>query len=275
MKKKILKIAALAAALALIVGVCWFANALVGNPISEKLATKTAERYLEEKFPETDFELERVTYSFKDTHYHAFIVSPSSPDSSFSLTIDFFGSILYDYYENNVLTGWNTANRLMDQYREAVDKVLDNRVFSCDSYAAYGELVFIPEEYKDEPDVPAYAIVTDTLELDGIYDINELGARAGKLTVALETETVTAEHLAQILLEVRTYMDEAGVSFYAIDCVLEYPKPETGEWNKDQVEVRDFLYTDIYEDGLEDRVRAADEAAKEYDAQQDAAKKQE
>ena len=34
MKKKILKIAALVLALALIVGVCIFANSLVGNPIS-------------------------------------------------------------------------------------------------------------------------------------------------------------------------------------------------------------------------------------------------
>ena len=272
MKKKTLKLLALAAALVLILGVCGFANSLVGNPLSEKLAVRAAERHIAENFPGEDFVLERVTYSFKDTKYHAFIVSPGSSDSSFSLTIDFFGNILYDYYENNVLTGWNTANRLMTEYREAVNKVLDNREFSCRRYAAYGELVFISEEYKDEPDVPAYAIITNELVLDARYDINELGARAGKLTVAVEDETVTAERLAQILLDVRTYMDEAGVSFYAIDCVLEYPKPETGEWNRDRVEVLDFLYADIYGDGLEDRVRAGDEAAKEYYAQQDSIK---
>ena len=48
MKKKILKIAALVIAIALIIGVCWFANGLVGNPISKSLATRTAEKYIEE-----------------------------------------------------------------------------------------------------------------------------------------------------------------------------------------------------------------------------------
>ena len=55
MKKKILKIAALVIAIALIIGVCWFANGLVGNPISKSLATRTAEKYIEENFPDTDF----------------------------------------------------------------------------------------------------------------------------------------------------------------------------------------------------------------------------
>ena len=40
MKKKILKIAALVIAIALIIGICWFANGLVGNPISKSLATR-------------------------------------------------------------------------------------------------------------------------------------------------------------------------------------------------------------------------------------------
>ena len=44
MKKKILKIVAFVLALALIVGVCVFANSLVGNPVSKLLATKTAEK---------------------------------------------------------------------------------------------------------------------------------------------------------------------------------------------------------------------------------------
>jgi hypothetical protein len=85
MKKKILKIAALVLALALIVGVCVFANSLVGNPISEMLATKTAEKYLAEKHPGKDYVLEGVTFNFKFICYNAYFKSPSSPDSSFTL----------------------------------------------------------------------------------------------------------------------------------------------------------------------------------------------
>ena len=47
MKKRILKIAAFVFAIALIVGVCVFANALVGNPISKAMATNTAEKHIE------------------------------------------------------------------------------------------------------------------------------------------------------------------------------------------------------------------------------------
>ena len=78
MKKRILKIAALVFAIALIVGVCVFANGLVGNPISKAVATNTAEKHLEETYSDKDFEIERVTFSFKDGYYHAFIYSPSS-----------------------------------------------------------------------------------------------------------------------------------------------------------------------------------------------------
>ena len=44
MKKKWLKIAALVVALVIIAGLCVFANALVGNPVSKWLATRTAEK---------------------------------------------------------------------------------------------------------------------------------------------------------------------------------------------------------------------------------------
>lgn len=274
MKKKILKIAALVVALALIVGVCWFANGLVGNPISKMLATKAAENYLEEKFPGKDFELERVTFSFKDTKYHAYIVSPSSIDSSFSLTINMGGKIVYDYYENNVLAGWNTANRLMMEYREAADKVLESPSFPYDSHIGYGDLEFISEEYKSEPDVPSYALVTNDLELDALYNINELGAKAGKLTIYIYDDTVTTERLAEIILDIKGMLDDAGVSFYVMDCVLEYPKPESGEWKQGRVEVMDFLYSDIYEEGMVERVQASNDAADAYYNDMDAIKKQ-
>ena len=120
MKKKILKIAAFVLALALIVGVCVFANSLVGNPISKLLATKTAEKYLEENHPGKDYQLDGVTFNFKTICYNAHFSSPSSPDSSFSLMLGMDGKIIHDYYENNVLVGWNTARRLSDEYRAAV-----------------------------------------------------------------------------------------------------------------------------------------------------------
>ena len=269
MKKKVLKIIALVVAVALIAGVGFFANALVGNPISKWVATNTAEKHLEEKYGEKDFEIERVTFSFKDGYYHAFIQSPSSIDSNFTIMIDMWGNLKFDYYEDRVLTGWNTADRIGMDYREKVDAVLDSQAFPYVEHIGYGDIEFVPKEYKDDPSVPEYAIVTDDLTLDAFYDINELGAKAGKLTIYLDDETVSHERLAELILDTRKIFDNAGVKFYCLDFILEYPKQIDSGKKEGRVEVMNFLYTDIYEEGMVERVKASNDAANAYYEEQD------
>lgn len=275
MKKKILKIAALIVALALLVGVCIFANSLVGNPISKLLATNTAKQYIKENHPDMDYQLDGVTFNFKFVCYNAYFTSPSSPDSSFTLMLGMDGKIIQNYYEAHVIERGNTARRLEEEYRTAVGKVLDNPAFPYNTHIDYGELQFIQEEYRNAEGVPPYALITNELELDGIYDVNELGAKAGKLTIYVYDDTVTVERLAEIVLDIKGMLDDAGVRFYVMDCVLEYPKPESGEWKQGRVEVMDFLCSDIYEEGLVERVQASNDAAEDYYDEMDAIKKEE
>ena len=273
MKKRILKIAAFVFAIALIVGVCVFANALVGNPISKAMATNTAEKHLEETYADKDFEIERVFYSFKDGYYHAFIYSPSSIDSDFTILIDMWGKMRYDTYEDRVLSGGNTADRISRDYRAVVDKVLDSQAFPYNEHIGYGDFDFYPRVHLEEYSVPEYALITEDLTLDAFYDVNELGAKHGKLTIYIDDDTVSYERLTEILLDVRSIFDDAGVKFYVIDCVLEYQKNEDSSKKQEgRVEVREFLYADIYEDGMVERVKASDESAKAYYAEQDAEK---
>ena len=273
MKKRILKIAAFVFAIALIVGVCVFANALVGNPISKAMATNTAEKHLEENFADKDFEIERVTFSFKDGYYHAFIYSPSSIDSDFTILVDMWGKLRYDTYEDRVLSGGNTADRISRDYRAVVDKVLDSQAFPYNEHIGYGDFDFYPRVHLEEYSVPEYALITEDLTLDAFYDVNELGAKHGKLTIYIDDDTVSYERLSEILLDVRSIFDDAGVKFYVIDCVLEYQKNEDSSKKKEgRVEVREFLYADIYEEGMVERVKASDEEAKAYYAEQDAEK---
>ena len=272
MKKKILKITALVFAVALILGVCFFANSLVGNPLSKALATGTAEKYIEEVYGDTDYELEDVSYSFKDGYYHAYVVSPSSLDTHFTLLINGFGVLRYDNYEYNVTNGWNTANRLDMEYRKAVDVIFDSKAFPYRTDISFGELIFIPEENKEIPDVPEYALITNELTPDAYYNVSDLGARAGKLTVYLDDTNVSAERLAEVLLEIRKCFDDAGLGFYTIDCVLEYPLNETEVPEVERFEVMDFLYRDIHEEGLVERVEASNQAAMEYYYTMDAEK---
>lgn len=273
MKKRILKIAAFVFAIALIVGVCVFANALVGNPISKAMATNTAEKHIEENYADKDFEIERVTFSFKDGYYHAFIYSPSSIDSDFTILVDMWGKLRYDTYEDRVLSGGNTADRISRDYRAVVDKVLDSQAFPYNEHIGYGDFDFYPRVHLEEYSVPEYALITEDLTLDAFYDVNELGAKHGKLTIYIDDDTVSYERLSEILLDVRSIFDDAGVKFYVVDCVLEYQKNEDSSKKKEgRVEVREFLYADIYEDGMVERVKASDEAANAYYDEQDAEK---
>ena len=261
--KKGLKIAAFTLAVALILGVLFFANALIGNPISKALAENTAKKHLEENYKDTDYELERVTYSFKDGYYHAYISSPSSVDTHFTLMINGFGKLSYDNFDY-VTNGWNTATRLDTDYRKTVDALFASKSFPYNAYIAYGELIFVPESERENPDIADYALITEELTVDAYYDVNKLGAQAGKITVYIDDNTVTVERLAEVLLDIRECFDNSGIGFYAIDCVIEYPRDEEGFYEDGRVEVMEFLYSDIYEEGLLERVTEANEAAAEF-----------
>ena len=209
MRTSFLKILAFIVAFALIIGVCLFANSLLGNPISESLAKNTAEKYVSDTYKDTDYELEEVTYSFKDGYYHAHVTSKSSVDTHFELLINGFGKLKYDNYDQNVKSGWNTASRLDTEYRNTVKTLFESNTFPYNEHIGYGEIVFVLEEYKD--DVQAYALVTEKLTVDAYYNANEFGKNHGKLTVYLDDENPSAERMAEVLLGIRGCFDNAGI----------------------------------------------------------------
>ena len=269
MKRKILKITALVAAIVLIAGVCLLANALLGNPISKALAKNTAQKHLNTAYANQNLTLEEVVYSFKDCYYHAKVTSPDNIDGSFTILVDMWGNLKFDTYEDQVSGGWNTAERINADYRARVEAVLNSRSFSYRPHIGYGDIEFVSREYKDAPGIADYALVTQDLTPGAFYDPNPFGAKAGKLTLYIDDNTVSVERLAEILLDVKRIFDDAGVRFYVIDCVLQSPRIEGSDFEEDRIEVMDFLYADIHEEGLVERVRASDEAAKEYYAAQD------
>lgn len=264
MKKKVLKITALVVAIALIIGIGLFADSLVGNPISYALAKSTAKKHIDENYSDSDYELSDVSYSFKDCYYHAHITSESSLDGDFSLMINAFGKVCYDNYDYHVKSGWNTACRIESEYREAVSALIESKSFPYDTHMGYGEIEFISTEDKDAPGIPNYAIPSEELTPDKFYDYNQFAKRAGKITIYLTDPAPTAERLGEILLDIRESFDAAGISFYAIDCILEGETPDD-----DRIEVVDFLYSDIYRTGIAKRVEASNFAANDYYYNQD------
>ena len=274
MKKKHLKILELVVAFASIIGLGLFANAFLGNPLSKMLAKSTAQNYLTVTYSDTDYYIDRVSYNFKDGNYNAYIKSPTSIDTEFTLSITMFGKLQWNSYED-VITGSNTARRIDQEYRELTDTLFNNPSFPYTCYIGFGTLEIYPAyliENADLADVPSYALNQDELVLDKIYNIQELGRQAGHLVIYVEDDTVTIERAAKIMLDIKDQFDAAGIPFAAMDFTLQYPRPEEGQRPEGEVGVADFPYDEIYEDGMTDRVTEADKALKAYYEEQDAKK---
>ena len=274
MKKKHLKILELVVAFASIIGLGLFANAFLGNPLSKMLAKSTAQNYLTVTYSDTDYYIDRVSYNFKDGNYNAYIKSPTSIDTEFTLSITMFGKLQWNSYED-VITGYNTSRRIDQEYRELTDTLFNNPSFPYTCYIGFGTLEIYPAyliENADLADVPSYALNQDELVLDKIYNIQELGRQAGHLVIYVEDDTVTIERAAKIMLDIKDQFDAAGIPFAAMDFTLQYPRPEEGQRPEGEVGVADFPYDEIYEDGMTDRVTEADKALKAYYEEQDAKK---
>ena len=274
MKKRI-RIIGIVLLIALIAVLIWFGNVMLGNPVSHALASKAAKAYLSDRFSDTDYEMERITHSFKDGRYHAFMVSPTSIDGDFSVCFSMMGEYCYDTYDS-VQDGWNTAQRLNSEYRKLTDTILNDPALPYDNTQVYsimfGELEIYPKEFIDDPnvhDIPDYSLVQDDLELNKIYDIKELGVQAGHLILYVDNEVISVEETARIMLDFRSMFDEADIPFYAMDFVLRHPRTEDGQSDDEEIRINDFLYQDIYEDGLTDRIEIAIEETAAYYAMLD------
>lgn len=245
-------------------------NPLTGNPVSKLLVERTAQAYIAEQYSALGLRLERVGYNFKDGCYYAHVASPDNADIHFAVSANGWGKLLSDDYESQVTSGWNTAMRLDEEYRALVDAVLETDAFPYVCDIGFGELLF--EDFS----VPAGSVdclnMAD-LELGKEYDILPLAQNYGKLTIYIDRDTVTVKEAAKVLLDIMCRMDGAGVPFRFIDFTLQYPRPEEEGARPDgAVMVLDLLYTDIYEEGMEDRVQTAYEAALAYYNEQDVLK---
>ena len=258
--KKFFTILAILLAVTVVGGAILFALAFYGNPVSWFLAKQTATEYLEENYNTADYTVERVFYNFKFGCYEAYIVSPSSIDSSFYITLGMDGRFLYDSYESDVLNKGNVVYRIDNAYRNAVKTALESADFSYVIDIGYGEICFVYENRPDDTSVPSYAIPVAELVLDATYNTSEMGKRAGHLVIYVKEDTPSEERLCEILLDIRQKMDALEIGFVSIDCILQ----STDEGNQERIEVREFSYADIYEENLTERVRDANDAARAY-----------
>ena len=277
--KKIIKWLSIVLCTALMLTVLYFVFGFFGNPLSYLLAKHSANQYLEVNFGDSTFQVEDVGYNFKTGDYYAHMTALESQDSYFTVYFDSLGRYTYDTHDS-IKYGYNTYSRINEKYWDLVKSKLYEGNGVINSSIAFGDLkttefeVFtytdaegVTQHYRVDKD---YGLDISTLELDQEYDILALGQDYGRICLYVHDPEVTVERAAKLLLEVKNYLDANNVPFHGIDFHLCEPNNAEGQMTGEQITLFDFLYSDIYEDGLVDRVQEHWNAAREHYAIQDA-----
>ncbi len=240
----------------LIIGLLALGNALVGNPVSALLARKAAENYLAGKFPEENYQVTGLAIDAKRGHYQVSVQLENSQDCNFTIDCDMLGNVHHDTY-TDVVTGWNTAERLADAYWTLVKPQAELLRETWPGASVHGTLTFESKPYEEVPYAQQYFYAGQPLEPDGDYDLREVGQAIGQVILWIESDEVTEEKAAEILLEVRRQMDRAVVPFAYVNLMLRHSDPEARKMGS--VYLESFPREEIREEGLLHRIREANQ----------------
>ena len=262
-QKKILRRGLMAIAAALVFFVLGpILNHRYGNPVSAALAKHNAQTLLNVRFGGNETESGKCEYQAKKTHYCSFevwgeeyqyiveAVKEGSPDSTISLTYGMTGNYIEDDAEAVLQDKSNTLYRMCSEYNNLVLKAVAGTKYDYQTIEHNYCLPFIITVDEKEKNVPG--INPSLLTLDQQFDYGRVGKTAGKITLSLHTEPVTAEGIAENLLEIRRILDNAGIGVSAVTVRL---SGKDGSGNPVSVSVENFPYGEINADGLAERVK--------------------
>ena len=222
-------------------------NFFIGNPLSKYHVRNVAEEYLHDTYQDKDFHIEGITFDSKTRNYIVQIVSPSGIDSHFSVGISPGGNVLYDLYSNDVLGKYNTISRIQDEYRDLAVPVLKSLNLTFNIPVITATIPFSFPDEKTEYDTSVNAIPVNKIQVDGLYNIRDLGKQAGLLDIEVAESNVSAEEVAEILTAIKSTMDQAQIPFHAINIYL--PSTDTTPANSSDTLLKTILYEEITETG--------------------------
>ncbi|MBP0980357.1 MAG: hypothetical protein J6Q18_02205, partial [Oscillospiraceae bacterium] len=270
--KKYLKWFAIISCTALAGVALWLYLGFFGNPVSKILCKNSAEKYVAQNYP--DCYVDRRGYNFKDGSYFANIQKEGSPDTNFFVYTDWLGNISYDAYESYVTSGHNTANRMMMEYRDLLEDAIPQKDVEYTLDIFYGDILndYYGKEFHNLNGYNAVYMPQEEIILDKQYDYSDIGYKYGYVCLYVCDEDVSASRAAEILLDVKSRLDNQNIGFYCIDFVLQLPRKTDGSPNDDEtrINIDYFLWDDIYADGLEERVQSAHDDLTAYYAKLDA-----
>ncbi len=253
-KKKSLKIIAVAFAILLIHALVLVMGIFTGTPLSWALVWTRGAIALQEKYPDKDYQIEKVGRNFKHDQYSIYVVSPTCVDEKFTVWLDKWGNVRRDNYDWRVGHRIEMGARLNEEYSSYVQNTgLWSAIpFTYHNHSA--EVINYPSYYDGKAYVPHEdALTTEEMELNKTYDMQEYGRAHGELHLFAMVDDPSYDTLASMLLELKRVADEKGVAFYTV--TMSVRGFEGSEKYDTIAKVNYFRYQDIYESDLAARAK--------------------
>lgn len=234
-------------------------ESIYGNEEKRRATYDIAKEYINKKYPDNDYIIEDVYYFNVSAYYIAKVKSISSIDTYFEVAFQ-DDKLIFDNYEHSVQEKYNTYERLDKTYGRKLNYIesLEDFPFKTDIF--YGEIIL---RYEDNTrfDEPKFGLDKSTLEIDKKYDIRQIAKTSGKITINLQSKEISYQESAKFLLQIKKYLDEKDLPFYAINFSLEKKQDKN---NPQNIRIVNFLYSDIYEQDLPSRIEKADKDYKAF-----------
>lgn len=231
---------------------------IVGYPLSYGLVALSTSIHVAQTQPELDVHIDRIAYDFIHGGYTVYYVSPTSQDTYFRIVCDGLGLIHLDYSDTATSKG-HTLSRIQQEYREYLEDTLAMAEFDFEVRLAFPE---ITRQNGNEwgslnKDFGITDVEIQALELDGEYNFREFASKYGRINIQILDNQVTVERAAEILLQLKEHLAEQEIPWYAMDFSLTSDHSE-------YVMLFDFLNSDVYEEGLVDRVKESNDATHKH-----------
>ena len=231
----------------------FYANAFFGNPVSKRIANQAAETYMNQQDSTIMLEKESTRYNMKTGAYDVELQSKNSIDTHFTLSISPIGKVVSNNYEEYVSSKLNTWDRVNNEYREIVDTVFLADDFPYAPIISYGALERSDNEGTDFLR-KLYPLTLEDLEVDEVYDVKELAKSTGHIVLHIVYPQLNTEQASDLLLEIKKTFDRKGIPFYTLSLLIKESGSSENMPDIKTFEVQEFLYSDIYEKNLSERI---------------------
>lgn len=212
--KRAIRILAGVGAFVLVILLIIITMGFTGNPISKLLATRTADKYVEENYSDLDLLREGTVFEFKRGYYIVKYNQPESKDIHFGIETDYLGRITIDGYEEVVLSKWNTLWRLNEEFNSNVEQLLrDNLDYDFDMIIAE-----FPGDKKNEEKL-------SQLEIDMNFYMENIPLDK-YLTIYIYEENRSWERITEVILEVDGLMESNNIDIDYYSIILQEPRED-------------------------------------------------